>query len=120
MTPAMQITPRMKVSVERTSRARCQADSAPSFSHVLVKVVVNAVESAPSAKRSRSKFGIRNAAKNASANIVVPNMKAKICSRTTPSRREPITAMPTTIAERLLFLDRFMTRVRLISEAGDT
>ncbi len=94
------MTPRMKVSVERTSRARCHAEASPSFSHVLVKVVVKAVESAPSAKRSRSRLGMRNAAMKASANIVAPNMKAKICSRTTPIRREPMTEAPTTTADR--------------------
>ena len=95
-----QMTPRMRMSVERTTCARCHEASGPSFAHVLVKVVVNAVESAPSAKRSRSRFGMRNAAMKTSESVDAPNMKAKTCSRTTPIRREPITARPTTAAER--------------------
>ena len=44
--------------------------------------------SAPSANRSRSRFGMRNAAKNASLVAPAPSVSAKICSRARPSRRD--------------------------------
>src|SRR5438876_240849 len=49
-----------------TLLASFQADASPSFAIRREKVVTKAVESAPSAKRSRSMFGARNAVKNAS------------------------------------------------------
>src|SRR5271156_751576 len=99
--PATQINPSTRIRVEITSRARCHDAAGPSFSHVLVKVAVNAVESAPSAKRSRSRFGIRNAAIKTSERLAAPNMKAKTTSRSKPIRREPRTEMRTTTVERL-------------------
>src|SRR5512143_1403784 len=49
---------------------------------------MKAAERAPSAKRSRSRFGMRNAIWNASAWSPAPRSAAKTCSRTTPSTRE--------------------------------
>ncbi len=66
------------------------------------KVVMNAVESAPSAKRSRRRFGARNAAMNASLAVPAPKSAAKICSRANPSTRLHITASPTIPAARVL------------------
>src|SRR4029077_19246561 len=61
---------------------------------VLVNVVTNAVDSAPSANRSRNRFGMRNAAVNASMAPPPPNKAAQTCSRTSPSTRLHITARP--------------------------
>ncbi len=67
---------------------------------------MNAVESAPSAKRSRRRFGARNAAMKASFAVPAPNSAAKICSRANPSTRLHITANPTMPVARILaFLD---------------
>src|SRR5262249_50391825 len=60
----------------------------------------NAADSAPSANRSRSRFGMRNAVMNASSSRPAPNSIAKTCSRTTPSTRLASTAMLTTPARR--------------------
>ena len=79
-----------------------QADSSPSVAIFFENVVINAVESAPSAKRSRSRFGTRKANKNASRSFPAPKSPAKTCSRINPSTREHITATPTTPVARVL------------------
>ena len=61
---------------------------------VLLKVVTKAVDSAPSANRSRSRFGMRNAAVKASIMPPPPNNAAQISSRARPSNRLHITARP--------------------------
>ena len=48
----------------------------------------NAAESAPSANRSRSRFGMRKATLKASVCNPAPRRAAKTCSRTRPSRRD--------------------------------
>ena len=58
-----------------TLLARCHADSSPSVAIRFENVVMNAVESAPSAKRSRNMFGTRNAIRKASELL---NIKHKI------------------------------------------
>ena|SRR5438132_5794956 len=78
------------------------ADSSPSVAILREKVVMNAVESAPSANKSRSKFGTRNAMRKASRFFPAPKSPAKICSRMSPSTREHITATPTTPVARVL------------------
>src|SRR5437762_14191007 len=61
------VTALMKTAVSvATLFARRHADSSPSTAIFFENVVMNAVESAPSAKRSRNKFGNRNAMRNAS------------------------------------------------------
>src|ERR1700722_2436051 len=84
-------TPAVRVA---TLFARRHAESSPPRAMVLLKVVTNAVDSAPSANRSRSRFGIRNAAVKASIAAPPPNRAAKICSRASPSSRLHITARP--------------------------
>ena len=92
--PATQIDPSTtKVSVA-TLFASSQAAASPLRAMVLLKVVTNAVDRAPSANKSRSRLGMRNAAVNASMAPPPPNNAAQICSRASPSTRLHITARP--------------------------
>ena len=68
-----------------------QAEPSPSFSIRCEKTVTNAVESAPSAKRSRRRFGMRNAMMKRPIDAV-PKSELKSTSRTRPSKRLHITA----------------------------
>src|SRR5206468_2142765 len=63
---------------------------------------MKAVESAPSANKSRSKFGRRNAIKNASRFLPAPNRPANTISRIKPSTRLHRMAMATTPVARVL------------------
>ena len=72
------------VSVATLSASR-QAAASPPRAMVLLKVVTKAVDSAPSANRSRSRLGMRNAAVKASMAPPPPNSAAQICSRANPS-----------------------------------
>ncbi len=81
--------------------ARRKADASPSRLIMRLKTVMNAVESAPSANRSRSRFGMRNAMVKASSSKAPPNSAAKTCSRANPNRRLHITARPTMPAARV-------------------
>ena len=65
-------------------------------------VVTNAVESAPSAKRSRNMFGARNAVRKASMFFEAPKSAAITVSRTSPSSRLHITARPTMLVAFVL------------------
>ncbi len=56
-------TPMMKIIALIVRLASCQAGASPSWSQMRVKSAVKAVDSEPSAKRSRSRLGIWNAAK---------------------------------------------------------
>ncbi len=78
------------------------ADSSPSVAIFFEKVVMNAVESAPSANKSRSKLGTRNAIRKASRFLPAPKSPAKTCSRMSPRTREQSTAIPTTPVARVL------------------
>ena len=84
----------MTVSVATLS-ASFHAARLPSVAMVLLNVVMNDVESAPSANRSRSKLGMRKAMVNASMRRPPPNSAAKICSRARPRMRLHRTARPT-------------------------
>src|ERR1700676_5625526 len=75
--------------------ASCHAARSPSVAIVLLKVVMNEVDSAPSANRSRNKLGMRNAIVKASMSRPPPNSAAKISSRPKPSTRLHRTARPT-------------------------
>src|SRR6266404_342282 len=92
--PARHIDPRTTRVNVATLFASRHAASSPLRAMVLVNVVTNAVDSAPSANRSRSRFGMRNAAVNASIAPPPPNKAAQTCSRTSPSTRLPMTARP--------------------------
>src|SRR3984893_4886408 len=93
----------MKTAVRvATLLARLQADSSPSVAIFFENVVINAVESAPSAKRSRNMFGTRNAIRNASRFRPAPKRPANICSRMSPSTRLQRIATPTTPVARVL------------------
>src|SRR5580658_8723269 len=81
-----------------TLLASRQAEASFSRAAVRVNTVTKAVDSAPSANRSRSRFGMRNAMVNASMTRPPPNSAAKICSRARPSTRLQSTASPTTPA----------------------
>src|ERR1700745_3147959 len=63
---------------------------------------MKAVDSAPSANKSRSRFGNRNAIKKASRFLPAPNKPAKTISRIKPSTRLDRMAMPTTPVARVL------------------
>src|SRR5260370_12589151 len=63
---------------------------------------MKAVESAPSANKSRSKFGNRNAIKKASRYFPAPNKPANTISRIKPRTRLDKMAMPTTPVARVL------------------
>ena len=97
------VTPLMKTTVSvATLFASRQADSSPSVAIFFENVVMNAVESAPSAKRSRNMFGTRNAIKNASRFFPAPKSAANTTSRMRPSTRLHKMAMPTTPVARVL------------------
>ena len=87
-----------------TLLARRQAAPSSSAAAVLVNTVTKAVDSAPSANRSRSRLGMRNAMVNASMTRPPPKRAAKICSRASPSTRLHSTARPTTPAARVFSL----------------
>jgi hypothetical protein len=93
--PAMQMPPRTTAVSVVTLFASRQAASSPLRVIVLLNVVTKAVDSAPSANKSRSRFGMRNAAVKASIAAVPPNSAAKIASRASPSKRLHMTASPT-------------------------
>ena len=67
---------------------------------VLVNVGTNAALIAPSANRSRSRLGMRNATLYASMAAPAPKNEATTCSRTTPRMRLVIVAMPAEAADR--------------------
>ncbi len=80
--------------------ASSQAEAVPSLAIFFEKVVTKAVERAPSAKRSRKRFGTLNAIMNASIPNPAPNSFARINSRARPRMRLHITASPTAPAAR--------------------
>ncbi len=92
--PAAHRMPRTTAVNVATLFASRHAASSPPRAMVLLNVVTNAVDNAPSANRSRSRFGMRNAAVNASIAPPPPNRAAKTCSRARPSKRLHITASP--------------------------
>src|SRR5207248_840028 len=83
-----------------TRLASRQAAASPSCSRRQVKVVTKAAESAPSANRSRSRFGMRKAVMKASSSRPAPKKTANACSRTSPRTRLTSTAALTTPARR--------------------
>src|SRR3954454_23519427 len=97
------VTPLMKITVRvATLFARRQADSSPSVAIFLEKVVMNAVERAPSAKRSRNMLGTRNAIRKASRFFPAPKRAANNTSRIRPRTRLERIAMPTMPVARVL------------------
>jgi len=99
--PAMQIAPSTSSTSVVTLFASRHAAASPSRAIVLLKIVTNAVDRAPSANRSRSRFGIRNAAVKASIALPPPNSAANSCSRARPNSRLHITASPMMPAARV-------------------
>jgi hypothetical protein len=81
----------------------CQrhADSSPSTAIFFENVVMNAVDSAPSANKSRSKFGNRNAIKNASR-FFLRRRDQQTPSRESAEQRLDRIARPTIPAARVL------------------
>src|SRR6266542_37391 len=97
------VTALMKTAVSvATLFASRHADSSPSTAIFCENVVMKAVDSAPSANKSRSKFGNRNAIRNASRFFPAPNRPANAISRIKPSTRLHRIAMPTTPVARVL------------------
>ena len=89
--------PLMKIATSVvTLLASFQAAASPSVAIFWLKTVTNAVDSAPSAKRSRNRFGMRKAIRKESRLRLAPKSAATIRSRARPSSRLAITARPTT------------------------
>jgi hypothetical protein len=82
------------------------------------KVVTNAVESAPSANRSRSMLGARNAVRNASMFLLAPKSDAKTTSRSNPRMRLHKIAIPTTPVARVLTRLCSVTAIRPRNNSG--
>src|SRR4030095_4033841 len=97
-----------------------------------MKTGTNAALSAPSANKSRTRFGIRKATLNASMALPAPNIDASTWSRTRPRMRLVIVAAPADAAERAsrfccegelgskLAADRFVDRAAIRILAGQT
>ena len=97
------VTALMKTAVSvATLFASRHADWSPSTAIFFENVVMNAVESAPSANRSRNKFGNRNAIRNASRFLPAPKRPANTISRISPRMRLDRMAMPTIPVARVL------------------
>src|SRR5438309_3160892 len=97
------VTTLIKTAVSvATLLASRQADSSPSVAIFPENVVIKAVERAPSANKSRNKFGSRKAIKKASRYFPAPKSPAKICSRMSPRIRLDKIATPTTPVARVL------------------
>jgi hypothetical protein len=97
------VTALMKTRVSvATLLASRHAEVSPSVAMRREKVVTKAVESAPSAKRSRNIFGARNAVRNASMLREAPKSDAKTTSRSRPRTRLHKIAMPTMPVARVL------------------
>src|SRR5438046_1810883 len=93
----------MKTTVRvATLLARRHAESSPSVAIFFENVVMNAVESAPSAKRSRNMLGTRKAIRKASRFFPAPKRAAKSTSRIRPRTRLDRIAMPTMPVARVL------------------
>src|SRR3954469_17827826 len=93
----------MKTTVRvATLLARRHAESSPSVAIFFENVVMNAVERAPSANRSRNMLGTRNAIRKASRFFPAPKRAAKSTSRMRPRTRLERMAMPTTPVARVL------------------
>jgi hypothetical protein len=100
--PASVIMPTTISRALITRLASRQAAPAPWRVRVCENVVTNAADRAPSAKRSRSRLGMRKAVMNASSSRPAPKTIAKTCSRTRPRMRLPNTARLTTPAWRTI------------------
>ncbi len=96
------IAPVTTSSVLMTRLPRRHAASRPRVWRVFVNVGTKAAVMAPSAKRSRTRLGTRNATLKASMAGVAeaPNRLANTISRTTPSSRLAIVAIPMRPADR--------------------
>ena len=102
MIPRTTSAPVTSSSELMTRLPRRQAASRPRSVSVRVKVGTNAAVIAPSANRSRSRLGTRNATLKASISgpALAPNSAASTVSRATPSTRLAIVATPISPAER--------------------
>ena len=113
--PAKMIPSRLTALIKTVAsvsilEASAQAAAEPSFSSFWEKTVMKAVDSAPSAKRSRSRFGKRKAMRKSPMNAV-PNRALKRISRTSPSMRLSMTAAAITPLARVLsFFPSFIRR----------
>src|SRR4051812_29746054 len=95
MIPTIVIELSTMTVIVATLFASFHAALSPSVAMVLVNVVMNEVDRAPSANRSRRRLGMRKAIVKASMRRPPPKSAAKICSRARPSRRLHRTARPT-------------------------
>src|SRR5436309_3836554 len=86
--PTIVVTPSARIAAPSTARTMPTNSSRGRVSTYSLKTGTTAVESAPSASRRRSMFGIRKATKNASVTGPAPKTSATTMSRTNPSTRE--------------------------------
>jgi hypothetical protein len=95
--PRAAIPPTTTRIAEKTAEARRQPACGPSTVNARVTVGTKAADRAPSAKRSRSRFGIRKATVKASAAgpALAPNRAPKTISRARPKTRLTDVAAPT-------------------------
>ena len=100
--PISTSTPVIRRSAFTTRLPRCHAASRPSVVSARVNVGTNAAVIAPSAKRSRNRFGIRNATLKASISMppLAPKNAASTISRATPSTRLAMVATLMSPADR--------------------
>src|SRR5579885_3081270 len=98
--PAAHRLPTSTISAVATRFARRAASALPRVARYSVKVGTKALESAPSANRSRVRLGMRNPSMNASYTKPAPNRRAMMLSRSRPVIRLVKTESETTPAER--------------------
>src|SRR5205814_1847863 len=98
--PSTTSTPVTTSSALTTLLPRRHADCVSPLASWRMKTGTNAALIAPSANRSRSRLGMRNATLNASIALPAPNIDASTWSRTRPSRRLAIVAAPADTAAR--------------------
>ena len=96
--PASTSAPTTTSTSETTVPASRHASSGPRLRRASAKVGTKALESAPSAKRSRSRLGRRNATTKASDHRLAPMRMTKIWSRRSPSTREAMVAADSQMA----------------------
>src|SRR5213593_308813 len=99
-TPTMQVSTSAHSSTDATASTRRCVASSPSRTRVAASSGTKACENAPSAKRRRSRLGMRKATQKASVSALAPKSPATSCSRTKPVMREASVSRETVEAAR--------------------
>ena len=92
--PSSAVTPRATSASAKTARSIRRTSGRDCVTKYSEKTGIIAVDKAPSARRRRRMFGIRNATKNASVTGPAPNTSATTMSRTKPTTRLTSVALP--------------------------